>query len=522
MHTNKIFNSKEHMLVGIPGCPALAEAEKKFKTRANKSYQWQFWKNLGCKTSPSIVERKPPHKILATGSDVWRKWTLQKSNFGSEPRSWKTSLSLGSGTYRAPGAKDYIPQLGNWGRYSASASRRGGNAVKCNDWLFKDRSAPHFPMKKKSLVMMAYGKPLTRVLSEKKYYNHRGNNGFEKVPKSIYMKDGGPVFDRSYSPYTGARVSGLLPRPYGPRDNAALKGYPNAALKGYSNVNFGENYGPFVNQSYFGKQFVDAKPQFRPNFKLSRKPNYNSYANSNLYVKGWNPYQIQQKRTPKQKQFAKASRAISRKNAIQARMNYGLTGGPNLVGYENPMLLYSGAGANTVNYLTGSNYYKPCRSMKQYPYLKVKKNNNPTGFLSKSSVKPIKGLNFGSWSNSHVPWISRGAELGRPFSTQFMNLGDGGGSGVVRIGQPLDLYTYMNSPYGGYQYPEFLGPRSWMGGFGTRKKSKKSSARKSSARKSSAQKSSKQKSSKQKSSARKKYSDTIHISNGKVKVIKSK
>jgi hypothetical protein len=39
-----------------------------------------------------------------------------------------------------------------------------------------------------------------------------------------------------------------------------------------------------------------------------------------------------------------------------------------------------------------------------------------------------------------------------------------------RIAQPLELYTYQNTPYGGSKYPQFLGPRSWYGGFGNSKK----------------------------------------------------
>ena len=41
----------------------------------------------------------------------------------------------------------------------------------------------------------------------------------------------------------------------------------------------------------------------------------------------------------------------------------------------------------------------------------------------------------------------------------------------------------MNTPYGGYQYPEFSGPRQWMGGFGAAKKTRKVAQKKKTTKK---------------------------------------
>lgn len=533
---------KKYLLVGMSQCPYMYEAIEKFgPTEEQISFDWEYWKKKGCETSPSIVD-KITGEIVATGPDMWRNF-LNQSGFGNifSKRPWGTTRPLGSGSYRRQGESDYIPQP-RWGKFSASAPGRAGNAIPQGKWLFNDYSSPNFPIQrpppeiarpsKKMLMLMMYGshkpKKLTKVLSSD-FYNKRGKNGFNKVPKSIYMKKGGQVFNYSYSPYTGARMSGTLPRPYGPRDNAALKGYPNSPLlkrninpdkyyKKYANhfgpfVNQGyeSGFGPFVNQAYnvskeefldyspfinqpietnFGKTaniigYRNANPLFRQHYERNWKPGYNSYANESLYTPTWNPYQ-NRKNTPEQNKISKNAKAIRRKENIQTGMNFGqIPGykytGPNLVAYENPMLVYPGAGSNTVNYLTARNYLKPCRKHSDNK-LKVRKNNNPRGFLANSKTVPVR-MNFGQWANSKSPWVAHGKQVGRPFTTQMVNTNDSSGSGPVRIGQPMDLYTYMNTPYGGYRYPEFLGPRSWMGGFGSKRKSTKGTQKRKSTRK---------------------------------------
>ena len=76
-------------------------------------------------------------------------------------------------------------------------------------------------------------------------------------------------------------------------------------------------------------------------------------------------------------------------------------------------------------------------------------------FLLKNKPKNFKEFTkFGS--NKKVPLETTGL---------FSSGGESTGSGFLRVAQPLDLYTSMNTP-GGYTYPEFSGPRQWMGGFG--------------------------------------------------------
>ena len=89
--------------------------------------------------------------------------------------------------------------------------------------------------------------------------------------------------------------------------------------------------------------------------------------------------------------------------------------------------------------------------------------------MLKEFIEEFKNKNsssFGSWAYPQNPWTSKGEQLGRPFTTQLHGTNDSSTSGFVRVGQPMDLYTYQNTPYGGDRYPEFLGPRAWMGGFG--------------------------------------------------------
>ena len=145
-----------------------------------------------------------------------------------------------------------------------AGNNRGGNAIGCKEsarWLFEDRSAPPFPIRttSRSARSASFGlrsqRRRTRGTSQgdivntsrDSYYNARGRNGFQNVPRSIYDFDGGNVFTKSYSPYTGARISGILPRPYGNRDNASLKGYSNGRrlrTPRLANSSFGR-YGTF-------------------------------------------------------------------------------------------------------------------------------------------------------------------------------------------------------------------------------------------------------------------------------------
>ena len=60
------------------------------------------------------------------------------------------------------------------------------------------------------------------------YYNHRGKNGFDRVPYGTWEYMGGPV------PNFKAYPKGILPRPHGPRDNAALAGFPYPPKKSAS------------------------------------------------------------------------------------------------------------------------------------------------------------------------------------------------------------------------------------------------------------------------------------------------
>ena len=345
---------------------------------------------------------------------------------------------LGTGSRRPKGNMDYLPQPG-WGGFSSSAgNNRAGNAIPCmesSNWLYKDRSAPNFPLKRSS----KFGKEHNKMISTMKrsYYNKRGANGFQQVPKSIYSSGNVPLYNES--PYDGARVGSALPRPYGPRDNADMKGYPAYPVMGFGSAPFmNEGYNvsltpqemsgfgsaPFMNEGYnvsltpremsgFGKDaslaemtgYKNAKPQFRPHKVRSYKSVKQSYANKNLYLPTWNPYQDTVGRTHSQDTIARNAKAISRRDYNNVGFGsafQGATPGPNNVNYRNPMLVYEGAGANSVNFLTGNQYYKPCKMpSRQFPKpMKVQKNNNPTGWLAKA--KKLKYLNsgFGEFENN--------------------------------------------------------------------------------------------------------------------------
>jgi hypothetical protein len=469
--------------------------------------------------SPSVM-KLPLNEwnVAATDSKKIVPWLIKEgltkkgkvSSFGNFLKPTKmVPEKLGTGSKKLS-IRDNVPQRG-WGGFSSSAGgNRAGNAINCREstnWLYANRNAPSFPLEFGSTV------PPDKMISTMRpsFYNKRGSNGFQDVPSSIYTSGNVPMYNES--PYGGAHRGGSLPRPYGPRDNALIKGYPaqprsefgQAAFmnQGYDHQSeFGQ--AAFMNQGYdhqseFGLLgHPEDKPQFRPHPKRSYKSVYQSQANSDLYLPTWNPYQVDG-RSPRQVSNTIAGRAVARRN----QLTFGE--GPNNVGYRNPMLMYDGAGANTQDFLSGTQYYKPCKMpTKQFAQpTKVRKNTNPTGYLA--TAKELKYLNkfgrhdnvksdlrvrssdvkykcnkFGvdkkvapkvlpkkqTWSYPKEPWVGKAG----PYTTgMFNSSGGGGGAGLQRVGQPLELYNYMNTPYGGYKYPEFSGPRQWMGGFGVKK-----------------------------------------------------
>jgi len=414
------------------------------------------------------VRRSSSRQIL--GDEKMKEIKLNlKSAYGSykEGRDvpWPSGMS-----YQAD---SYIPYP-NYGKYSASAgNNRAGNAIPCkesSDWLYNRRMSPNFPIRRPS--QNRYGQRVPqrpiRLLNgiSQDYYDHRGRTGFANLPSSIYKPDGGNVFYYNYSPYDARTPdlgrSGILPRPFGPRDTAMIKGYPSSPRSP-----------PRGGGNRYGKAGCTPRPGvILPCIEAFR----NEYGYRNFSVDD-----LQDSEEDFQHDFGYETSPSMM--------------GPNLVGYENPYLMYPGAGANTVNFLTGSNYYSPCHST-PHP-LKVRPNNNPTGFLSGSDVVPVSGLpgyrsrygsarssskssgsNKANFSAPNKPWVARGTELGRPYTTQLMGVGDNSpGTGYSRIGQPLDLYTYQNTDYGNKKYPQFLGPRAWYGGFGNGTNSNSSSSR---------------------------------------------
>jgi hypothetical protein len=128
---------------------------------------------------------------------------------------------------------------------------------------------------------------------------------------------------------------------------------------------------------------------------------------------------------------------------------FGPNDGPNDVAYRQPFNMYEyGAGSNTIDFLKDE-YYLP----QGKPITQVQKNYNPTGYLS-------------NLDNNYTPKHMY-------HDTGIESLGSGFGSGYIRLAQPMDLYGYQNGDYGSYNYPEFLGPRAWYGGFGKRKRKAK-------------------------------------------------
>lgn len=287
------------------------------------------------------------------------------------------------------------------------------------------------------------------------------------------------------------------------------------------------DYGPFMNQGYskFGRYFgtENDRAQFRPHAIRSWKPNYNSYANKDLYLKSWNPYQNNTMRSSRQQKVARGARDVSKAWAMNGSRfgspNLYQMEGPNNASYRPPFHMYTEGqiGGNTVNYLTKRNYLPPCYNPK-VQRLKVAANNNPTGYLANKNVTPVSGLRgnrrnhrsrFGMkpWTESSKkipPWVARGSTAQRPYTTQLFSSNDAASSGYTRVGQPLSLYAYQNNPnVGSYNYPEFSGPRNIYGGFGRSRKQRKTRTKKNSQSKVQA-------------------GDTLVVKNGKIKVVKKK
>jgi len=441
-----------------------------------------------------------------------------QSSFGGSDEGGDYAPALTKPSGMSPQATQLIP-IKQFGKYMDNNCRQGNNLPNQENWLYKSEYALVKPFHGKTEIPQSrsnrssrsgFGKyeyESNRLLygnNDKKYYDKRGSTGFEEVPHGIYDFQGGNVPSKSFTPYDGARVGGALPRPYGPRDNAYMKGYPASTYKQFSKSLQKSNnklsdhfndvstmYGPFIQSSYnnrFGK------------------PVRQSMANSLLYSKEFNPYvkptnqqAFNQQNTIKEAvkilgQENEESRSVSSSSSLSLSNNnnssssssssrFGSTTdypslyhtmGPNKVAYEAPYLTYNNsAGGNTYNFLTKQNYLPPYHSSKK-PQLKVQPNNNPRGFLSNKSVLPVSGLGFGqNKSESDNKWRSYGVAKGRPYTTQLMSVGNGtigSSTGVGLVGQPLDLYTYQNTNKGKYmsEYPQFLGPRSWWGGFGTR------------------------------------------------------
>lgn len=487
------------------------------------------------------------------GIDMTQVQSDLKSAYGTYKGGGKTTWPSGISYQENPG----IQPLPGYAEYAKTAgSNRAGNAIPCQEsssWLFDRRMSPNFPLKRARNRFGKEGRDNIQLLNgiSQAYYDHRGANGFQNLPKSIYKPDGGNVYFYNYNPYVAkslgpdkyryneSTLGSALPRPYGPRDNATMKGFP--ALPPAPTSQFGSDsdhseYGPFVMQPYnkFGKGpgilpciegFGDSLPYgpfvlqgwatqtpspmgsgfggadslFRPSpgINFGQVPQENPI--HGLYLKGESPFdkssakQNQKIRAISNSYFTNMIGKYRRRKVRKNRKNaFGqMTGpsgaGPNRVGYENPMLMYPGAGANTMNYLTEMNYFPPCSNPGIRSSLKVQANNNPTGFLSANDVVPVSGLGFGKpkrppalakpvpgspGASNPGPWVAQGTELGRPFTTQLMGTGNDG-AGFVRVGQPLELYTYQNNNKIGYNYPQFLGPRAWYGGYGSTPSPKK-------------------------------------------------
>jgi hypothetical protein len=551
--------AKNQKIIGFNGCSSFEKIMTKLKLSTTdkkkvfldnaKKYIGKIHK--GCERkliSPSLVEfgASKEIKVIANGTPEINKYILKLRK--------KVSVF---GNIRL----EYAPMPG-WGKFSASPGNdRAGNAISCKESgknMCSTDTSESFPKKKLSLFgkkkkvittnKSKFGKQLLESVSEK-YYTKRGNTGFDNLPNSLYSNDGNQAFSKNFSPYGGHVMSGILPRPYGPRDNAFLRNlafgragdfgpFINQAYN-RSNTNaplaaaFGRagDFGPFINQAYnrsntnaplaaaYGQKkrkskfgvplslenqigYVHAKPQFRPHSKRNDAAVYQSIGNGDLYLPGYNPFQMNA--------FGNASLYNSM--------------GPNI--QEMPMLVYPvGLGGNTVNYFTNKDYYKEGNKS-----LKVNRNNNPTGFLSSVKVKPVSGLTLKTQNNlmragfgedKKKDWVMDKKQLSRPITT---NLFQNEGAGFQRIAQPLELYSYQNTDAAGFNYPAFLGPRMWEGGYGSNKKKSASPVKRvkyTSDKQPNVKKVKVKTVVKTKNTTKKvKPGDTLQIKNGKVKVVK--
>jgi hypothetical protein len=535
---------KNQKIIGITGCPSFDKIIKKMNVKNTSKFvllddsrQYIGSKHPGTKrnlVSPSLVEFGTDNlKVLANGTEEINDYFKKMNKFGN--------VRL-----------EYAPMPG-WGKFSASPGNdRAGNAISCKESgqnMCSSNNSEKFPKKK-----VSFGKELLESGSEK-YYTKRGATGFDNLPKSIYSNDGNQVFSKNFSPYGGYPMSGILPRPYGPRDNAVLRNLafgkagdfgpfinqaynsniaymPVAASNAFGKAG---DFGPFINQAYnsniaympvaasnaygtkkktkFGQAlekqigFVKAKPLFRPHSKRNDNKVYQSIGNSGMYLPGYNPFQVS---------------AFGNAGLYQSM-------GPNI--NEIPMLVYPvGLGGNTVNYFNNKDYYAEGKKT-----LKVQRHNNPTGFLSSVKVKPVSGLNLKTHNNlmsagfgnpdKQKPWVMDKKQVSRPMTT---NLFQTESAGFQRIAQPLELYTYQNTNASGYDYPSFMGPRMWMGGYGNSNKKSSNKPQKTTKKTNSKvliSKPTKTVKVENKIKTKKlkiKPGDTLVIKNGKVKVAKSK
>jgi len=311
------------------------------------------------------------------------------------------------------------------------------------------------------------------------WYDKRGNNGFQDRPKTIYKKDGGSV--PRGDPYKEVHT-GILPRPYGPRDNAAIK---------YAGQKFGQAPLDEPDQ-WFPHPIRSWKSGPKTTFAnrglyLAEGPKVNSFGQGRegymdkkrsavIYLRNCGLINDEIKRfkldtwidqEPTSKRVIEKIKGMMKKNSFGNFPDYQVNRS-----FQPPMVMYGDPGANTYDRLAEKRYlppYAPDQPPVQRGYstpdkkLKVRPNNNPTGWLSNSSVVPVSGTKFGN------------IEL--PYHVQPMVVANQEAAGQVGAAQPLDLYKYQNTDYGSYNYPEFLAPRYWNGGFGRKKKKKGNSAK---------------------------------------------
>jgi hypothetical protein len=545
---------KNEKITGFKTCPYFVKILNKLKPVASENIHLDPEREYIGKTiddkklvSPCLLKFGSTVKVIANGTDEILAHCAKKSSFGRR--------------------LEFAPQPG-WGKFSASPGfNRAGNALPDNQDLYSSKKS-EFPKTRNiltseqnkeikkmissfgkinralakvnktkskvsakkikarnSLKKSKYGKEVELMPSgSMKYLTSRGNDGFDKVPNSIYSNDGTQVFTKNFSPYAGAPTSGILPRPYGPRDMAVLKGLPYAVkdsteMNAFGRHSFGpfinqaynarnqENFGPFINQAYnarssFGNNqlaneigFVnESRNQFRPSQIMTRKGVNTNIPTSGLYMPGYSPFNV-----------------VSNNFGLNPTLYQSM--GPNTenTNGKQSMLLYPGAGANTINYFTNKDYYPDNNNG-----LRVQKHNNPTGFLSNKEVKSVSGLKSSKFGKDK-PWVMDKLQEKRPMTTNLFQNGESSSAGFQRIAQPLELYSYQNNKSLGYEYPNFLGSRMWTGGFGNNKPTKKSvSSKKKSIKKSKSLNIGSTKIPKVTTG------DTLKIKNGKIEVIKAK